>query len=90
MKPVHKSNVPTSGAQTDKELPKGKHDIQLYGLATPSKYIRIIHHVWVDAEESMLELRERPLRTGVACRVMSCHLALSHRMLLPHLLHAQK
>ena len=37
MKPIHKSNLPTSGAQTKKELPQGKHDIQLYGLGTLSK-----------------------------------------------------
>lgn len=36
MKPVHGSNIPTSGAQTEKELPRGKHDIQLYGLGTPN------------------------------------------------------
>lgn len=36
MKPVHGSNIPTSGAQETKELPRGKHDIQLYGLATPN------------------------------------------------------
>jgi len=36
MKPIHGSNVPTSGAQTEKELPKGSHDIQLYGLGTPN------------------------------------------------------
>ena len=36
MKPAHGSNLPTSGAQTDKELPRGEHEIQLYGLATPN------------------------------------------------------
>ena len=36
MKPVHGSNLPTSGQQTDKELPRGKHPIQLYGLGTPN------------------------------------------------------
>jgi GSH-dependent disulfide-bond oxidoreductase len=36
MKPVHGSNLPMAGAQTEKELPKGEHDIQLYGLATPN------------------------------------------------------
>lgn len=36
MQPFHGSNQPTSGAQTDKDLPKGEHDIQLYGLATPN------------------------------------------------------
>jgi GST-like protein len=36
MKPVHGSNLPTAGVLTEKELPKGKHDIQLYGLATPN------------------------------------------------------
>ena len=39
MEPVHGSNRPTSGAQTTKELPRGNHDIQLYGLATPSKFV---------------------------------------------------
>ena len=36
MKPVHGSNLPVSGAQTQKELPKGQHDIQLYGMGTPN------------------------------------------------------
>jgi GSH-dependent disulfide-bond oxidoreductase len=36
MKPIHGSNLPTSGAQTTKELPKGEHDIQLYACATPN------------------------------------------------------
>jgi GSH-dependent disulfide-bond oxidoreductase len=36
MKPVHGSNIPSSGSQIEKELPKGSHDIQLYGLATPN------------------------------------------------------
>jgi GSH-dependent disulfide-bond oxidoreductase len=36
MKPVHGSNIPTSGALTNKELPRGQHDIQLYSLATPN------------------------------------------------------
>ncbi|KAI2497204.1 Glutathione S-transferase [Fragilaria crotonensis] len=36
MKPFHGSNLPKSGAQTTKELPKGEHDIQLYGFATPN------------------------------------------------------
>lgn len=36
MKPLHGSNLPTAGAQTEKELPKGEHAIQLYGLATPN------------------------------------------------------
>ncbi|CAB9498159.1 GST-like protein SMU_1296 [Seminavis robusta] len=34
MKPVHGSNIPKSGPQSDKELPRGSHDIQLYGLGT--------------------------------------------------------
>lgn len=36
MKPVHGSNLPTSGALSEKDLPKGDHEIQLYGLATPN------------------------------------------------------
>jgi GSH-dependent disulfide-bond oxidoreductase len=36
MKPVHGTNLPNSGAQIDKELSLGSHDIQLYGLATPN------------------------------------------------------
>jgi GSH-dependent disulfide-bond oxidoreductase len=36
MKPFHGSNKPTSGPQATKEVPKGVHDIQLYGLATPN------------------------------------------------------
>lgn len=36
MKPVHGSNLPTSGAQVEKELPQGKHDVQLYTLGTPN------------------------------------------------------
>lgn len=34
MKPVHEFNFPTSGSHTEKDLSKGKHDIQLYGFAT--------------------------------------------------------
>jgi len=29
-------NRPTAGARTEKELPRGKHDIQLYSLGTPN------------------------------------------------------
>lgn len=36
MKPVHGSNLPTSGAQVKKELPQGEHDVQLYTLGTPN------------------------------------------------------
>jgi GST-like protein len=36
MKPIHGSNIPTSGPQTQKELPRGSHEIQLYGMATPN------------------------------------------------------
>jgi len=36
MKPVHGSNLPISGPQSNRDLPKGSHDIQLYGLATPN------------------------------------------------------
>lgn len=32
----HGSNHPVSGAQTEKELPVGKHPIQLYSLGTPN------------------------------------------------------
>jgi GST-like protein len=31
-----KINRPTAGAQHEKELPKGEHDLQLYSLATPN------------------------------------------------------
>jgi len=31
-----KINKPTAGAQTEKELPRGEHSIQLYSLATPN------------------------------------------------------
>lgn len=33
-KPVHGFNVPTSVSQSENDLSKGKHDIQLYGFAT--------------------------------------------------------
>lgn len=36
MKDLHGSNLPVSGAQTQRDLPKGQHDIQLYGLGTPN------------------------------------------------------
>jgi GST-like protein len=36
MKPIHGSNLPTAGVQSEQELPKGDHDIQLYGMATPN------------------------------------------------------
>ena len=36
MKPLHGSNIPKSGAQSDRLLPRGQHDVQLYGLATPN------------------------------------------------------
>ena len=36
MKPIHGSNLPTSGAQTDVARKTGDHDIQLYGMATPN------------------------------------------------------
>ena len=31
-----KINRPTAGAQTEKELPIGKHPLQLYSLGTPN------------------------------------------------------
>jgi GSH-dependent disulfide-bond oxidoreductase len=36
MQPLHGSNVPTAGAQSTVPRPSGRHDIQLYGLATPN------------------------------------------------------
>ena len=29
-------NQPTAGARTEEELPRGKHDLQLYSLGTPN------------------------------------------------------
>ena len=29
-------NQPTAGARSEEELPRGKHDIQLYSLGTPN------------------------------------------------------
>lgn len=36
MKPVHGANLPKSGAQVQKDLPQGEHEVQLYTLGTPN------------------------------------------------------
>ena len=34
--PFASMNQPTAGARSEEELPRGKHDIQLYSLGTPN------------------------------------------------------
>ena len=34
--PFASMNQPTAGARSQEELPRGKHDIQLYSLGTPN------------------------------------------------------
>ena len=34
--PFASMNKPTAGARSQEELPRGKHDIQLYSLGTPN------------------------------------------------------
>jgi len=54
-------NRPTAGPRTEKELPRGKHDIQLYSLGTPNgkKVTIMLEELGVDYDAWMISIMKQ-------------------------------